>query len=330
MVLACACSPQCGRSAKQPLTTPVAAKPTPSPSPTPTAPLQASSPPFHGGEVGVPYTAVALAVTGGVAPYRWSVSSGALPDGVVVGSDGSVAGSPTTAGTFSFTIQAADSGDSTASLSGTITIAARLSVSLIPACAQYCNVELGCASGCGSFGQVSGGVGPYAYAVSQGPLPAGTSLSGLSLTGTFTGLSGWLQFTIQVTDAYGAAASLAPKFWMYDHVSLASGSCSGNYGSGCAASLPISGGVAGTNRTVKLVSIADNPSQGCWPKQAGPAPQGYSLSVVGGNVEVRIPNRILNGYGAVWTLQVDEQTPCATGTDCTSNLAQVVIGVRCG
>ncbi len=53
--------------------------PTPSPSPTPTAPLQASSAPFHVGEVGIGYGAVALSAIGGVQPYTWSISAGALP-----------------------------------------------------------------------------------------------------------------------------------------------------------------------------------------------------------------------------------------------------------
>src|SRR5437016_13973947 len=72
--------------------------PTPSPSPTPTAPLQASSAPFHGGEVGVVYAAVALSATGGVAPYAWTVSSGALLPGLTLGPSGWVAGSPAAVG----------------------------------------------------------------------------------------------------------------------------------------------------------------------------------------------------------------------------------------
>jgi hypothetical protein len=54
------------------------------------------------------------------------------------------------------------------------------------------------------------------------------------------------------------------------------------------------------------------------------------LAVNGSNVAVSIPNRIINGHGEVWTIQVDEQTPCASAADCTSNQATVVIGVQCG
>jgi putative Ig domain-containing protein len=329
LLAASACSGQCGPTAKTPVkTTPLAA--VPSTSPTPTTPLQASSSPFHGGEVGVAYGPVSLSASGGVAPYMWSLNTGALPGGLTLGPDGSVSGTPTSAGSFSFTIQVADAGDSTANIPGTIGIAPALTAGLIASCAQYCNVELGCVNACGSFGQQSGGVGPYTYAVTQGPLPSGTSLNGLSLNGTFKGTSGWLQFTVQVGDAFGATASLSPKFWMYDHVSLASGACYGNYNTGCSASLSISSGVPGTSRSVKLLGVGPNPNQGCWSSTATAPPAGYGLAVNGSNVVVSIPNRIINGYGAVWTIQVDEQTPCSSAAACTSNQATVVIGVQCG
>lgn len=330
LLAASACSAQCGPVAKSPATTPVAAASSPSPSPSPTAPLAASSPPFHSGEAGVAYAAVALSASGGRAPYTWSVVSGALPDGLALSNDGSVAGSPTTAGIFSFTIQVADSGKGTASIPGTIQIAEQLTAGLNSSCAQYCRVELGCDSTCGAFGNLAGGVGPYSYTVSQGPLPAGTSLNGLALAGTFRGLSGYLKFTVQVADSLGGTASIAPTFWMYDHITLGSGSCLGNYPTGCSTNLPIGAGVPETGRSVRLLSVASDPKQGCWPPTAGSPPAGYGLSVSGPNVVVSIPSRILSGYAAIWTVQVDEQTPCASATVCTSNQATVVIEVQCG
>jgi hypothetical protein len=152
----------------------------------------------------------------------------------------------------------------------------------------------------------------------------------LSLTGTFKGLPGYLKFTVQVTDAMGASSAVAPTFWMYDPVALASGRCSGNYITGCTVSLPISGGVPGSALSVKLIGNAANPNQGCWNQQAAAPPPGYGLAVSGGSVVVSIPQRYISGYGAVWTLQVTEATLCAAATSCTSNQATVVIGVQCG
>lgn len=283
--------------------------------------------PFHTGEVGVAYAPVALSATGGVQPYTWSVVSGALPGGLSIGSDGTVSGTPTSAGTFGFTIRAADSGNSMVTISGSFSIAAALSVSLRPDCATQCSVELGC-NVCGSFADQSGGVGPYSYALTSGQLPAGTSLSGLSLTGTFVGSSGYLLFTAQVTDSLGATASVTPKFWLYDHISLASGTCSGNYITGCSVRLPYSGGIG--TPSVQLVSESRNPNQGCWTPTATQPPPGYGLSVSGGYVVVSIPNRLLPGYGAVWTLLLTDQGLCASGAYCTAPVATVTIGVQCG
>jgi hypothetical protein len=310
--------------------------PTPSPSPTPTTPLAlAATAPFHTGEVGVAYAPVALSATGGVQPYAWSIVAGALPSGLTIGSDGTVSGTPTSAGSFNFTIQAADSGNSTATIPASVPIAAALSASLIPACATQCSVELGCVSVCGAFGEQSGGVGPYSYALTSGQLPAGTSLSGLSLTGTFVGLSGYLNFTVQVTDSFGATASVGVTFWMYQHISLAGGTCYGDYGTGCTVRLAISGGNGG--ESVQLVSYAPNntpnppPYAGqCWTPAASQPPAGSSATVSGGSVVVYVPPRLISGYGGVWTLRLSDGFLCAANTYCTAPDVTVTIGVQCG
>lgn len=308
--------------------------PSPSPSPTPTTAFAASGPGFHAGEEGIAYGAVALTASGGVKPYHWTVATGALPPGLTLGADGTVSGSPTAAGHYAFTIQAADSGDSTAPIPGAIDVAAALQASLISTCVKYCNVELGCVNACGAFGQQSGGVGPFAYNLTSGQLPAGTALSGLSLKGTFTGLAGYLQFTVQVTDALGAAASVSPTFWMYTHIALAGDtkSCV-NIFTSCSLRLPITGGVPGGRPSVALVRYiptgsASPPYQGCWDNTNATPPPGYTLAVSGGYVTVDIP-RPGNGYGGVWVLVVTDHTYCAAGTYCTSAPANVNIGIQC-
>jgi len=310
--------------------------PTPSPSPTPTTPLGlTATAPFHTGEVGVAYAPVALSATGGVQPYTWSVAAGALPGGLSIGSDGTVSGTPNSAGNFTFTIQAADSGNSTATIPGSVPIAAALSASLIPACSTQCSVELGCVSVCGAFGQQGGGVGPYSYALTSGQLPAGASLSGLSLTGTFGGSSGYLFFTVQVTDNLGASAAVTPKFWMYQHISLSGGTCYGDYGTGCTVRLPISGGNGGYS--VQLVSESPNNTRNpppyagqCWTLATTQPPSGSSAAVSGGYVVVFIPARLISGYGAVWTLRLSDGFLCSNNTYCTAPDVTVTIGVQCG
>ena len=73
------------------------------------APVQITTTSVHSGQVGVPYSTTLLA-TDGTVPYRWSITSGSLPAGVTLAAaTGTIAGTPTTSGTHSFTIHVTDS-----------------------------------------------------------------------------------------------------------------------------------------------------------------------------------------------------------------------------
>jgi hypothetical protein len=65
-----------------------------------------------------------LSATGGVAPYTWSILSGALPPGLALSSAGAIAGTPATVGAYSFTVQVLDSASATASQSFSLTVTA--------------------------------------------------------------------------------------------------------------------------------------------------------------------------------------------------------------
>lgn len=49
-----------------------------------------------------------VVVSGGTSPFQFSILSGALPDGLVLGSGGRISGTLTTAGDFTFSLQAHD------------------------------------------------------------------------------------------------------------------------------------------------------------------------------------------------------------------------------
>ena len=61
------------------------------------------------GTVGVSYPATNISATGGEKPYRWSILNGSRPPGLSMSTAGIISGTPTTAGTYSFTVQVKDS-----------------------------------------------------------------------------------------------------------------------------------------------------------------------------------------------------------------------------
>ena len=65
---------------------------------------------------------IILAADGGMPYYTWALSSGTLPDGLRLTSNGSITGTPTTRGAFSFTVAATDSRGTTADRTLSITV----------------------------------------------------------------------------------------------------------------------------------------------------------------------------------------------------------------
>jgi hypothetical protein len=74
------------------------------------------------GQLGMIYNQT-LSVSNGNPPYTWSVSSGALPDGLSLNqAAGTITGTPLAAGNFNFTIRVTDSSDSSAGLALSINV----------------------------------------------------------------------------------------------------------------------------------------------------------------------------------------------------------------
>jgi hypothetical protein len=89
---------------------------------TPQAPLAIATSALAGADVGIPYTA-ALSATGGVTPYQWSLTTGALPSGIQLqASSGVITGTIALAGSYPFTAKVTDSSGHSASLGFTLTV----------------------------------------------------------------------------------------------------------------------------------------------------------------------------------------------------------------
>jgi phospholipase C len=79
--------------------------------------------PAVAGQVGAAYSS-SLSPAGGVPPYNFSITSGALPPGLALdSSSGAITGTPLTSGTFSFTAQVVDSFAAAAAINCGITVA---------------------------------------------------------------------------------------------------------------------------------------------------------------------------------------------------------------
>ncbi len=221
--------------------------------------------------VGRAYTAQ-LAATGGTAPYTWSLASGSLPAGLSLDdATGVISGTPTAAGTATFTVQAADStaptpDTATESLSLTVT-AGILSITTqsLPsgtAGASY-TTQLAAA----------GGAAPYVWSVVGGSLPPGLSLSA---SGTISGAPaapGQSSMTVEVTDATTPAQVATESL----DVTVAPLSLS-------VATAALPPGMAGRLYTATLVAAGGTPPY-AWSLASGSTlPAGLTLNTVTGAV----------------------------------------------
>ena len=146
------------------------------------------------GVAGKPYSQT-LSSSGGTGPYAYTVASGTLPPGVTLSSSGAFAGTPTTAGSYTFTVRSSAAGASPGTR--TYTVVVRLSLP-----ASFGNGVTGV-----SYTQAlsaTGATGAVAFSVGAGALPDGLSISGAQIVGTPT-KQGAFTFTIHAADAAGGS-----------------------------------------------------------------------------------------------------------------------------
>src|SRR5215472_5616786 len=168
-------------------------------------PVQVTTSTLAGGQTSTAYSA-SLAASGGKAPYSWSLSSGSLPAGLTLGSSGQISGTPTTAGTSSFTVKVNDSSSPAQSATANLNITVTTSVTPI----QITTSSLAAGQTSTAYSALlaaSGGQTPYSWSLSSGSLPAGLTLgSSGQISGTPT-TAGTSSFTVKVTDSSSTAQS---------------------------------------------------------------------------------------------------------------------------
>lgn len=191
------------------------------------------------GVVGTAYSQ-SLSSSGGIAPYTYTLASGSLPIGIALGSAGVLSGTPTSAGSYGFSVRSTDDAGYNTTVSYTVEVATSIVIdpSSIP------DGTAGVAYG--QTFSATGGVAPYTFSLSAGALPIGISLSS---TGALSGVprsDGNFSLTLQATDNNGRTASKIYSFNIAPAVLTVSPATlpAGVVGNAYSQSLSSSGGIA--------------------------------------------------------------------------------------
>jgi hypothetical protein len=167
-------------------------------------------------------TAYSLQMTASVSDAKtWSISGGALPPGLAIdASTGLISGTPSTAGTYDFTVYAkvnADSRSDTKALQ--IVVRDPLTVSAgEPFVSQRAVGEV--SAPFDATIAATGGFGTYTWAVTAGTVPPGLELVNGALTGTPT-TAGSYAFIASVTDVEGRKANFTAHIVVAEKLSIA-------------------------------------------------------------------------------------------------------------
>jgi len=164
------------------------------------------------GAVGAPYSQTFTAIGGGgPSTYTWSLVAGTLPPGLTLSVAGVLSGTPTTAGSFTFSVQ----------------VSSQISTLGTQTASQGFNVAIGTVPSLSIAGILGGGTvnipysgtltgfggylaGTYTFAVSSGTLPAGITLSAAGILSGAPTAAGTSNFTVQVTNTLTNAAAASP------------------------------------------------------------------------------------------------------------------------
>jgi hypothetical protein len=148
-------------------------------------------------EMGLAYSHQ-LVATGGTQPYAWTLKTGSLPGGLTLGSsNGLIIGTPTSTGSFAFTVRVTDSGAGSAEKSLTV-IVNPPPPPLVLVTSSLTEAVRGSQYSVGLL--ASGGTPPYTWSLT-GSLSPGLSLN--TSTGVISGVptsGGVFSFTIGVRD----------------------------------------------------------------------------------------------------------------------------------
>lgn len=154
-----------------------------------------------GGNQGIPYSETFVA-SNGQSPYSYAVTSGSLPGGLSLASNGSLTGTPSAPGSFAFNVTATDTAGCMVTQSYTLDITGCPVITLTPSTLPNGG---GIGAAYSQFIVASGGQAPYTWSITSGALPGGISLttvndSTVQVSGNFSA-DGVFNFTLEAEDA---------------------------------------------------------------------------------------------------------------------------------
>lgn len=166
-------------------------------------PLSVATTSLLDGNVGVPYADRVFA-SGGIPPYFFEITAGALPPGLTIDSgSGAITSTPTLRGRYNFTVRATDAGaafaqTATKDLSITIGDAFPLVITTpsLPDATLNAPYQLQL--------DATGGLKPYSWSVLATSLPGGLTMSSDGILAGTPKVVGTFPITIQVADAQSA------------------------------------------------------------------------------------------------------------------------------
>jgi hypothetical protein len=191
--------------------------------------------------LGSPYSAT-LAGAGPDSDVTWEVTQGALPAGLTLAANGTISGTPTAAGSATFTVEATAKEKNFGptrvdSKQFTLDVLAPLSARVSRTTAEV-------KTRFRTTLTPSGGQAPYTWTASG--LPAGFALSP---DGTITGVpkrAGTVTFTVSLSDAAGVSSAIRVRLAVRSHIAVATSALrAGSAGRAYGARLAARGGVEG-------------------------------------------------------------------------------------
>lgn len=256
---------------------------------------------IQNGTVGKSYS-LSFTASGGRAPYSFSKISGAMPPGTILNSAGSLSGTPTEAGSFTFRLRAVDADGCPGEKSYTISVICP-TITINPSSLPAATIDV-------RYSQsltASGGTAPYTFSIASGSMPPGVFLGSNGAFGGAPNSLGSYSFTIRATDDYGCTGTRAYTVIV-----------------GCPdllftpATLP--GGTKGEPYS-QIISVSGGQAPYFYNVSSGTLPPGLSLSTAGllsgtpttpGSYTVSISARDANFCASVRTYRISIACPTIT------------------